>query len=418
MKKLVLLVVVGVIFTACYPNDPLANHKCASNEILYISKTCIPIELGTYDGWGANITSNTYDNGVGRLKFDTEVTTIPNGAFQGSHLLRNIKLSNTIISVGDFAFYGCRSLLSVAIDNGITSIGDYAFCGCESLINISIPNSVTSIEDGVFCKCSSLANITIPDSVNSIGEEAFYGCTSLTSVTIPDSVTSIGKFAFLWCNSLVSMSFQGTTPPSVGDGVFDNFKINVPKAALDAYALSDWSLKDKIKIVGFRIPANHVITYTSSDGCKIKVNGDYSAHILGSLDLLSHTYGNGVGELVFSDVVTDIMASAFSGCNNLKTIIIPNSVTSIGYNAFFGCTSLASITIPDSVTSIGSSAFYGCSSLTIVYCKSMIPPIGGNRMFYDNASGRKIYVPRNSVSAYKSAEYWSDYASYIVGYDF
>lgn len=39
-------------------------------------------------------------------------------------------------------------------------------------------------------------------------------------------------------------------------------------------------------------------------------------------------------------------------------------------------------------------------------------------MFDKSASGRKIYVPHNSVSAYKSAEYWSDYASYIVGYDF
>ena len=39
-------------------------------------------------------------------------------------------------------------------------------------------------------------------------------------------------------------------------------------------------------------------------------------------------------------------------------------------------------------------------------------------MFYNNASGLKIYVPRNSVDAYKSAEYWSDYAANIVGYDF
>jgi hypothetical protein len=39
-------------------------------------------------------------------------------------------------------------------------------------------------------------------------------------------------------------------------------------------------------------------------------------------------------------------------------------------------------------------------------------------MFYNNASGRTIYVPRNSVEAYKSAEYWSKYAEDIVGYDF
>ena len=38
--------------------------------------------------------------------------------------------------------------------------------------------------------------------------------------------------------------------------------------------------------------------------------------------------------------------------------------------------------------------------------------------FDNNASGRKIYVPRESVKAYKSASYWSGYADYIVGYEF
>ena len=37
---------------------------------------------------------------------------------------------------------------------------------------------------------------------------------------------------------------------------------------------------------------------------------------------------------------------------------------------------------------------------------------------YYNPIGCKIYVPRNSVEAYKAASYWSDYASYIEGYDF
>ena len=39
-------------------------------------------------------------------------------------------------------------------------------------------------------------------------------------------------------------------------------------------------------------------------------------------------------------------------------------------------------------------------------------------MFYYNASGRKIYVPAGAVGAYKSASYWKEYASDIVGYDF
>ena len=68
---------------------------------------------------------------------------------------------------------------------------------------------------------------------------------------------------------------------------------------------------------------------------------------------------------------------------------------------------------------IGDFTFTLCDSLTSVYCKAITPPaLGGNYVFVYNGSGRKIYVPTESVEAYKSAEYWSDYASAIVGYDF
>ena len=70
------------------------------------------------------------------------------------------------------------------------------------------------------------------------------------------------------------------------------------------------------------------------------------------------------------------------------------------------------------ITSIGICAFYDCSSLTNVYCKPTTPPAGDYDIFTGNASGRKIYVPTESVEAYKNASHWSDYASDIVGYNF
>ena len=98
-------------------------------------------------------------------------------------------------------------------------------------------------------------------------------------------------------------------------------------------------------------------------------------------------------------------------------------VTTIGFGAFSNCDSLTSVTIGNSVTTIGDYAFYGCSSLTSVYCKATTPPVV--IIYYDywyafdyNASGRKIYMPMESVEAYKSAEWWSDYADAIFGYEF
>ena len=80
---------------------------------------------------------------------------------------------------------------------------------------------------------------------------------------------------------------------------------------------------------------------------------------------------------------------------------------------------MTSVTIGNGVTTIGDGAFYYCTSLTSVYCKPVTPPTSEfGSMFHSNASGRKIYVPRNSVDAYKAAEYWSNDADYIEGYDF
>ena len=143
--------------------------------------------------------------------------------------------------------------------------------------------------------------------------------------------------------------------------------------------------------------------------------------------------------ITIPDKVTYIGDGAFSNCHQLTSVIIPNKVTQIksytfyfcdhlsglkigdhvvkiGDWAFAGCSSLRDVTIPDSVTSIGNYAFWNCSSLTSVYCKATTPPTGSSKMFANNASGRKIYVPKESVKAYKSALGWSDYADAIVGY--
>ena len=238
----------------------------------------------------------------------------------------------------------------------VTDLGT-AFNGSSILAFTELKyfTSLEKIADNAFRECVSLVKITLPEQLTIIGTLAFYDCTNLKKIAIPNAVTSIGDSAFRGCRSLTSVTIPDSVT-SIGD-----------------YAFS----------------------YCSS--------------------LTNVTIGNSV---------TSIGEEAFAYCSSLASVTIPDSVTSIRKEAFAYCSSLTSVTIPDSVTSIGGYAFLDCSSLTSVYCKPTTPPTaiekyyGEWAAFLNNASGRKIYVPRNSVEAYKLAEYWSDYASYIVGYDF
>ena len=214
--------------------------------------------------------------------------------------------------------------------------------------------------------------ITFDNDITEIGPWVFEKCWSLTSITIPDSVTSISAYAFRYCSNLTS--------------------VNIP----DSVTTIGWSaFTGCSSLASITIPGSvTTIDWAAFSGCS---------------SLVSITIFNGVKL---------IGRSAFERCSSLTSITIPDSVTSIGRDAFCGCSCLTSITIPDSVTSIGENAFYDCRSLTSVYCKPTTPPIGGDAMFNNNAAGRKIYVPTESVDAYKTANYWEDYASDIVGYDF
>ena len=187
-------------------------------------------------------------------------------------------------------------------------------------------------------------------------------------------------------------------------------------------------------------PANNEIWYTN--GSTTQATTPYNTNVFGA-NIVSNTYDAAkecwvikfdgevttIGHNAFfghysltsvtiPDSVTTIGDSAFYGCSSLTSVNIPDSVTTIGNSAFYDCNKLTSVTIPDSVTTIGYYAFRFCSSLTSVYCKPTTPPAGDSCMFYNNASGRKIYVPMESVEAYKSAGYWSEYKSSIVGYNF
>ena len=394
--------------------------------------------------WCCSLTSVIIGDSVttiGKYAFDTcnsltsvtigdSVTTIGYAAFACCASLTSVTIPDSVTTIGSIAFADCISLTSVTIPDSVTTIGEAAFVRCSSLqefkgkfasedgrcliINgtlnafapaglteYTIPDSVTTIGYAAFGECSSLTSVTIPDSVTTIGNSAFSNCSSLISVTIPDSVTTIVDYAFLGCSSLTSVTIPDSVT-EIGDAAFG-----------ECSSLTSVTIPDSVTTIGYG--AFSLCSNLQEFKSKFASEDVRCLIIDGTLNSFAPA---GLTEYTIPDCVTTIGNSAFISCTSLTSITIPDNVTTIGDFAFSDCSSLTSVTIPDSVTTIGWNAFGYCSSLTSVYCKATTPPAGGSSMFYKNASGRKIYVPMESVEAYKSAKYWSEYADDIEGYNF
>lgn len=71
-----------------------------------------------------------------------------------------------------------------------------------------------------------------------------------------------------------------------------------------------------------------------------------------------------------------ICESAFAGCEDMLSVVIPEGVIKIGPEAFQYCSQLNHITIPSSVTSIGNYVFSGCDELYSIDIPDSITEVG------------------------------------------
>ena len=392
------------------------------------------------DGENTVVALYPLSRNVTTVSFDSRTTEIQPGTFRNCSSLTSIIIPSSVTSIGESTFSGCSSLTSITIPDSVTIISSYAFSGCSSLTSITIPSSVTSISDRAFSGCYALAEVYnySPSITVNLGETnpydngylgqyakvvynasdltgekpetrikdnngvryyddgentvvalyplsrnvttvsfdsrtteiqpgAFNGCSSLTSITIPSSVTSIGNNTFESCTSLTSITIPSSVT-SISDRAFFGC--------------------DNLAMVNF------------GENSQLTSIGNYAFN--GCSSLTSITIPEGV---------TSIGNYAFEDCSSLTSITIPEGVTSIGNSAFWICSSLTSITIPSSVTSIGSNAFFGCNSLTSITINATTPPTLGSGAIPSNVTN--IYVPSESVEAYKAASRWSSYASKI-----
>ena len=391
------LLEVGDNTTIKYVDAPEGQQP---NEIWYTSTdgNIVSPNRDASFGEGVTLVSNTYENGQGIMKFDGNVTMIGSESFA----------SNDRDNPG--------RLKSVAIPEGCSSIGNNAFMW-QSLEEIDLPSSIVSLDLGAFYGCSPLKEIILPKNLVSIGELAFCDCVLLTEVTIPQSVENLEGGAFCGCTGIER--FLGRYASDSGRALINGETLlAVAPSGLTSYTvpngittISDLVFGGFSNLLEVILPDNLLsIGYQAFTDCK-GLTELFIPESVNQIGSGAFRYCSNLERINIPPLLTQIPGELFSGDYSLREAIIPEGVTFIGPYAFEKCSSLTEIIIPSLVQTIRDHAFFHCEGLESITVEPVTPPTGGNAMFDDTYC--PIYVPTESVEAYKSASYWSNYASRI-----
>lgn len=222
-----------------------------------------------------------------------------------------------------------------------------------------------------------------------------------------------------------TLTCKATIPPSVdgsnlgGSGLT---AIYVPSAKVDAYKSAAWGWSTFASIIQ-AIPEDvkPAFKFTSSvDSSKdITVNcedtataGTLTTNDLGmsSQQIDEFRSAENTGRVEIGDCVKIYRASNCYTAKGISEVKLNEGLESIEDFAFGGMSALTEITIPSTVTNIKYQAFYADRALEGITCLATTPPTLGSDVF-GNTNNCPIYVPSESVDAYKTA--WSQYADRI-----
>lgn len=221
----------------------------------------------------------------------------------------------------------------------------------DELESINIPNNYTAIDNG------SYTNV-------------FTNASKLIHCGLPDNIKVLGYNVFSNCINLVMDSIPSTCTFKTMYGTFKN----CPKIAIES------------------VPASVEIMDSTFYGCtaitKFKVHGN----------------------------VTTFGPAVFKDCANLETIEFDDSASEMTipgaggwHEGLFSNSKVTSVVFPSRLISIGAAAFADTNLISLVF-KSETPCSIGSISLNSTCI---IYVPDNSVEAYKVATGWTDYANRI-----
>ena len=349
----------------------------------------------------------------GAFEGDTAIETvvIPNGLEVGSNCfkscakLTSIRLPSTLNAIAFGLVSGCTSLKSFVVPDQIITLNEYAFNGCTNLESIVIPEGVTKIERYCFTNCSSLKELYLPKTISTINDY-FDGCTSLYNIFVDN-----GNEKWFDIDGILYQKYNGEEK-LVRCPIAKDYDIVVPSNIdkIQRYSFSDSkitsiTIKGNVNLIENEAFKNTDFLTSAEIEGQDCIIGDKNFYECSSLESVTLTGVKTIGDGVINSCgVTSVSLSEgletidnyfVRICTNIKTITIPASVQSIGKEFLAFSSGVENITIKRSIIGDESITTLGIDPLKSV------------------TNNFTIYVPADSVDAYKTAPNWSNYADKI-----
>lgn len=215
--------------------------------------------------------------------------------------------------------------------------------------------------------CRYLETVTVPKGLRKFGSNLFSNCSALKAFVLPDGVTEIEEHVFYKCERIRAVSLPASMV-SVGYAAFSECR--------------------SLELMAFPISVTAISGYVCANCTSLRrvVTGNDNITSLGH-NLFFYDYS--LEEINLPEKLEKVPMYLVGNCWNLKTLILPASITSIDRNVFGNC--------------------YGLRHL---YLRPQTPPTAVSGML-DQSEALTIHVPKGCGEAYRTAEYWSEYADRI-----
>ena len=343
--------------------------------------------------------NNPYFTVIDGVIYSKDLTTLV--AFPSAYPHKHFSVPKGTKVIGYGAFMDSR-IETIHLPDGLKVIETWAFQGSK-IKSFEMPDSVTKIDELLFRFCTELEHLKLSKSLTELPAQLISSCSKLKVLDIPASVKKVDATNLVWCDSLEKIVFR--------DGLEEI--VNGTAMIVERGHLKEVNYPKTLR----KIPGGLFHNCPEVKEFKVNPENPYFCTIEGAIYTKDGKKLIAVPdawreEFVVHEGTEEIDGFVFSDFSNLKKIVLPESLKIIGHRAFDGCETLKELRIPCNVESIDYRTLDECKSLRKLVIEAVKPPkmvdVSRNWDFAEGNKKMVVYVPHDSLKAYKTAKGWKN----------